>query len=453
MTDQALWFLLVGVLLMFVALARGPIGRLPLTGAMIYLAVGVVVGPGCLGLVHADLVRDAHTLVVIAVIAEAGLVISLFSVGMHLRVPLRDPLWRLPLRLGVPAMVLTVALMFAFGWATGLPPGVALFLAAVLAPTDPVLANELRVHEAGDAEPVRFALSGEGGLNDGAAMPFAMLGLALCGVPASGTQSALAFAGSLVWGVAGALLSGVALAMLCVRLVLHLRTQYGEALGLDGFIAIGLMSVVYGVALLLHAYAFVAVFAAGVALRHEELRATGAQRPAQALENVQLRERTEVAKDPGRAHAWLATGMTDFTREIEHFAECSVLLIIGCVVSAHWRAMLAPHAVLCALALVFVARPVAVLLAMTGAHADGQQRRLMAWMGIRGVGAFYYALWGIGQAGDALRAVLPAALDAIVISVILHGSTAGYALGRYLRRKEIAQRSAAQRHSRAGQAR
>ncbi|MCG5075382.1 cation:proton antiporter [Paraburkholderia tagetis] len=439
MVEEALWFLVVGVLLMFVALARGPIARLPLTGAMIYLAVGVVVGPGGLGLVHADLAQGVRTLVVIA---EAGLVISLFSVGMHLRVPLRDRLWRLPLRLGVPAMALTVALMFAFAWASGLPPGVALFLAAALAPTDPVLANELRVHEAGDAEPVRFALSGEGGLNDGAALPFAMLGLALCGVRVSGMQSVAAFAGSLAWGVAGAVLTGVAFAMLCVRLVLHLRTRYGEAVGLDGFIAIGLMSVVYGVALLVHAYAFVAVFAAGVALRHEELRATGAQRPAEALGNVQHGERTEVAKDPQRAHAWLAQGITDFTLEIERFAEFSVLLIIGCVVSAHWREMLEPHAVLYALVLVFLVRPVAVLAAMTGARADGQQRRLMAWMGIRGVGAFYYALWGIDQAGETLRAVLPAALDAIVISVVLHGSTAGYVLGRYLREKQSAQGAA-----------
>jgi len=435
MIQEALWFLLIGVLLMFVALARGPIARLPLTGAMIYLAVGIAVGPGVAGLVHADLARNVRML---TVIAEAGLVISLFSVGMHLRVRLRDPLWWLPLRLGVLAMALSVGLMFALGAATGLPAGVALFLAAALAPTDPVLANELRVQEAGDAEPVRFALSGEGGLNDGAAVPFALLGLALCGVHRGATGSALAFAASLAWGVAGALLIGAVLATLCVRLVLHLRTRYGEAVGLDGFIAIGLMSVTYGVALLLHAYAFVAVFAAGVALRHEEMRASGERRPAEALENVQLGERTEVAMDPKRAHVWLAEGMTGFTLEVERFAEFSVLLIIGCVISAHWREMLDPRAVLCALALVFVARPLAVLVAMVGASADGSQRRLMAWMGIRGVGAFYYAVWGIDQAGDALRPVLAAALDAIVISVVLHGSTAGYVLARYFRRQDAA---------------
>jgi sodium/hydrogen antiporter len=57
-------------------------------------------------------------------------------------------------------------------------------------------------------------------------------------------------------------------------------------------------------------------------------------------------------------------------------------------------------------------------------------------MGIRGVGAFYYAVWGLVEAGDVLRPVLPAALDAIVISVLLHGSTAGYVLGRYYRHED-----------------
>jgi sodium/hydrogen antiporter len=433
MAEEAQWFLVIGVLLMFVALARGPIARLPLTGAMIYLAAGAAIGPGCLGLVHTDLTQHAR---VLAMIAEAGLIISLFSVGMHLRVRLRDRLWCLPLRLGVLAMVLSVALMFALAWAMGVAMGVALFLAASLAPTDPVLANELRVHEAGDAEPVRFALSGEGGLNDGAALPFAMLGLALCGVQVAGTQSTAAFAASLVWGVAGAVLIGAVLATACVRVVLHLRTRYGEAVGLDGFIAIGLVSVTYGVALLLHAYAFVAVFVAGVALRYAELRATGERRPAEALENVQLGERAEVAKDPERAHVWLAEGMTGFTLEVEGFAEFSLLLIIGCVMSAYWREMAQPRAVLFALLLVFLVRPLAVLGAMAGARADSPQRSLMAWMGIRGVGAFYYAVWGIAQAGEALRPVLPTALDAILISVVLHGSTAGYALQRYFRGKE-----------------
>jgi NhaP-type Na+/H+ or K+/H+ antiporter len=203
MIREAVWFLLIGTLLTFMALARGPIQRLPLTGAMIYLVVGVLVGPAVTGLVKGDLARDPG---LVRTLAEVGLVISLFAIGMHLRVPLHDRLWMLPLRLGGPAMLVTIALMTGFALLfDGRSLGAALFLAATLAPTDPVLANELRVKEAGDDEPLRFALSGEGGLNDGAAYPFAMLGLALVGAPQFGSRGPLTFAGTVVWGIASAL--------------------------------------------------------------------------------------------------------------------------------------------------------------------------------------------------------------------------------------------------------
>ncbi|ABE36097.1 sodium/proton antiporter, CPA1 family [Paraburkholderia xenovorans LB400] len=432
MIAEAVWFLLIGGLLTFIALARGPIGRLPLTGAMIYLVVGVFIGPAFAGLVDVDLTRDPG---LVRMLAEVGLVISLFAIGMHLRVPLRDRLWMLPLRLGGPAMLVTIALMTAFVMLVeGRPLGTALFLAATLAPTDPVLANELRVKEAGDDEPVRFALSGEGGLNDGAAYPFAMLGLALVGAPQFGTGDGLTFAGSVGWGVGSALAIGWVLAVVFVKTVFYLRTRYGEAIGLDGFLALGLMSASYGAALIVHAYAFVAVFAAGVALRHEELRATGDTNPAEVLENVERGARVDAAKDPERAHAYLAEAMMGFTLEMERIAELSLMLLIGCVVSAHWREMLDAKAVLPALFLFFVARPLSVYTAMAGSQADGGQKRIIGWMGIRGVGAFYYAVLGIQEAGDTLRALLPAVLDTIVLSVLVHGSTAGYALQRYFRR-------------------
>ncbi len=433
MSTEAIWFLLIGGLVTLVALARGPIARLPLTGAMIYLVVGVVVGPAVSGLVSVDLLGWPRLL---RIVAEIGLVISLFATGMHLRVPLTSRLWHPPLRLGVLAMIVTVALMTAaVGFATEWTWGAALFLAAALAPTDPVLANELRVTEAGDDEPVRFALSGEGGLNDGAAWPFALLGLWLCGTHPFGTGSTLAFIGSLAWGVFGALAIGWLFAVAFAKIVFLLRTRLGEAIGLDGFIALGLMSSSYGAALLVHAYAFVAVFAAGVALRHQERRTTGETSPAQLLDDVQHGERLDVAKDPKRAQAYLAEAMLGFTIEIERIAELSLMLVIGCVVSAHWRQMLDLHAVFPALLLFLVARPLSVLAAMLGSDADFDQRGLLAWMGIRGVGAFYYAVMGVDEAGHTLRPLVPAVLDTIVLSVLIHGSTAGYALGRYFQRR------------------
>ena len=67
----------------------------------------------------------------------------------------------------------------------GLGMAAAVLLAAVLAPTDPVLASEVQVAEpADDAEQptedeARFALTSEAGLNDGLAFPFTYAAIAL----------------------------------------------------------------------------------------------------------------------------------------------------------------------------------------------------------------------------------------------------------------------------------
>src|SRR5436309_3497701 len=54
-----LWFLIAGGLLIFMALAGSVLRRLPLSTAMVYLAVGLGLGPLGLGLLDLDIVRDA----------------------------------------------------------------------------------------------------------------------------------------------------------------------------------------------------------------------------------------------------------------------------------------------------------------------------------------------------------------------------------------------------------
>ena len=51
------------------------------------------------------------------------------------------------------------------------------------------------------------------------------------------------------------------------RLVVYLRREHREAVGTDDFLALGLIALAYGGTLLLHGYGFLAVFAAGLALR------------------------------------------------------------------------------------------------------------------------------------------------------------------------------------------
>src|SRR5215467_7230806 len=156
------WFLLVGLVLILMAFASRWVSRMPLSFAVIYLAAGLAIGPGGLDLLAVDLVRNAGS---VEVLAEIAVLISLFAVGLRLRLPLTWNAWRTPVKLASVTMVLTIAgiavaayVLLQFPWP------VALLLGAVLAPTDPVLASDVQVQHPGDRDVLRVALTAEAGL-------------------------------------------------------------------------------------------------------------------------------------------------------------------------------------------------------------------------------------------------------------------------------------------------
>ena len=142
-----------------------------------------------------------------------------------------------------------------------------MLLGAILAPTDPVLASDVQVANPGDHDRLRFGLTGEGGLNDGTAFPFVMLGLGWLGLHELGEGGWRWWTVDVLWAVAGGLGLGYLLGTLVGRLIIYLRVRHREALGSDEFISLGLIALTYGLALLSLTYGFLAVFAAGLALR------------------------------------------------------------------------------------------------------------------------------------------------------------------------------------------
>jgi NhaP-type Na+/H+ or K+/H+ antiporter len=195
------WFLLVGVLLIAVALLGRFLDRLPVSLAMIYLLVGFVLGPAGTNALELHPMRHLQLL---GSITEVALLIALFTVGIKLRVPVGDWRWALPLRLATVSMLLTIAGVTATGiWLLGLSPGEALVLGGILAPTDPVLASDVQLRSAQDRDTLRFALTGEGGLNDGTAFPVVLLGLGLLGLHDVGAHGLRWLAVDVVWGTVG----------------------------------------------------------------------------------------------------------------------------------------------------------------------------------------------------------------------------------------------------------
>ena len=199
----ALGALIIGLLLVVMTMGSSYLSRLPLNAAMLYLGVGVAVGPMGLDLLRLDALENT---VMLERLTEIAVLISLFTAGMKLELPLRDRRWRIPLQLATVSMIVTVVVVAAIGvYGLGLSPGAAILLGAILAPTDPVLASDVQVSNRGDRDRLRFGLTGEGGLNDGTAFPFVMLGLGLLGVHELGEAAWRWWTVDVVWAISGGL--------------------------------------------------------------------------------------------------------------------------------------------------------------------------------------------------------------------------------------------------------
>ncbi len=427
----ALWALLGGVLLVFMAIGSTLLKRLPLTSAMVFLAVGVAVGPGGLGWLDFSLVSHSRLL---EHVAEAAVVISLFTVGLKLRVPAADPRWRVPLRLAVVSMVLTVGMVSAAGvFLLGLPLGAAVLLGGILAPTDPVLASDVQVRNPWEPERLRFGLSAEGGLNDGTAFPFVMLGLGLLGAHDLGPGLWRWLAVDVVWAVAVGVAIGGALGTLVGRLMLYLRREHREGLGAEEFLALGLIALAYGAAVAVGAYGFLAVFAAGLAFRGVESRETGTDSSVPSVPAMDAQAKEELETDPALAPRQLAHAVLTFNEQLDRLAEVVVVLLVGALLPTILLSSTAWGTVALLLALI---RPVSVVLGLTGSNTTGTQRRLMAWFGIRGIGTIYYLTYAINHGLPAALAptLTTVAFLAVAVSIVVHGVSATPLMHQYGRR-------------------
>jgi NhaP-type Na+/H+ or K+/H+ antiporter len=264
-TSFATWAMIIGVLLIAMVLSSSLLKRLPLSTAMLYLAVGIGLGPCGWALLRPAPLQHAAML---ELTTEIAVLLSLFAAGLKLGLPLSDRHWQMPVRLAVVSMALTVIMIALVGvFGLGLSLGASILLAGILAPTDPVLASDVQVEHAEDRDRLRFCLTGEGGFNDGAAFPVVMLGLGLLGLHDLGSGGWRWLAIDVLWATTAGLLIGATLGALIGKLVLYLRSRHHESAGFDEFLALGLIALAYGVAVVCHAYGFLAVFAAGLALQ------------------------------------------------------------------------------------------------------------------------------------------------------------------------------------------
>jgi NhaP-type Na+/H+ or K+/H+ antiporter len=316
-----------------------------------------------------------------------------------------------------------------------LPLGAAVILGAVIAPTDPVLASDVQVRHSTDSDRLRFVLTGEAGLNDGTAFPFVMLGLGLLGMHDIGTFGWRWWAVDLLWATSFGLAVGGLFGTIVARIVLYLRQHHQEAVGVDNFLAVGLISISYGVALWCHAYGFLGVFAAGVALRRVERISHSAPPNDFVRQAAGSPQTVHMATDRDAAPAYMAEAVLNFNAQLERFAEVTLVVLVGAMLTAE---MFALRILGWTSVLLFVVRPLAIYLTLVSSKLSRLERAYISWFGIRGIGSIYYLSYAIahGLTEGPAEAIIQLTLVTVASSIILHGATATPLMSHYSRIKD-----------------
>ena len=417
------WFLLIGLLMLAHGLAATTIARLPVTSAIVYLLVGVVLGPMVLNMFRFDPVNNAK---VLETLAEIAVLISLFSVGVKMPVPFTFKRWSLSLRLAWLSMSITVGIVAAFSYyVLTLPLGAGVLLGAILAPTDPVLATDVQVRHAGDYDTLRFTLTSEAGMNDGSGFPFIMLGLALLGmgdgdIGAWGWKWALI---DVVWATAAAIAIGVAGGAALGRLGWVLRNQDPKHKVLDDLVGLGLIAVIHSLCGFAHAWGFLAVFFAGMALRHTELLLAGAHKNRQGLlvpDDPKADPANDEVPDPATTPLTVSAEALIFKEHLERLSELTLVLLLGGMLtlsSWNWRTWGT------ALFVFVIARPLSVMLGLAATGLPMRIKLIIGWFGVRGIGSLYYLMYAInhGLPVPLARDLSQITVVVVGLSIIVHG--------------------------------
>jgi NhaP-type Na+/H+ or K+/H+ antiporter len=451
--DVASWSAVAGLLLLVMALSDSVLARLPLSTSMLYVAVGVAISPLWLDWIHVALATHAHAL---ERIAEIVVVVSLFGSGLKMSVGLGDGRWLLPLRLATVSMAVTVALIALVGVVgLGLPLGAAILLGGILAPTDPVLASDVQVAEPTDRDRLRFSLTGEAGLNDGSAFPFVLLGLGLLGLHDLGDSLWRWLALDVVWSVVAGIAIGAALGTLSAGSSPFAPQAQGS--GRPRQLPRARPDrISYGLASLAHGYGFLAVFAAGVALRRLEQRASAKAKAdagakaspprsaAPAKRSAEVAAAAHADPDPKRAEraathpqhapAFMAHAVLSFNEQLERIAEVVAVVAVGALL---WAVDWSRASWWFVALLLFVIRPASVLIGLAGSATSRGQRALVGWFGIRGIGSLFYLAYAAnrGLASDTATTMTALVLSGVVVSIVVHGISVTPLMKVYERRK------------------
>jgi NhaP-type Na+/H+ or K+/H+ antiporter len=419
-------YLIAGVALLLGAVLPRLLSARALSVPMAFVGAGVLVG--LLPLPGGNPIAPLDNPELTERLTEVCVIVALMGVGLAIDRPLSLRRWASTWRLLAVGMPLFIAVAALLGWwVMGLAPAAAVLLGAVLAPTDPVLASDVRVggpatrsvdgsadrsvdegdvkDEIDEEDETRFALTSEAGLNDGLAFPF-VLGAVLLAADGHGLLRWLAW--ELVGKTAVGALLGWGCGWVLARMAFRSRSdslrlaEAGEPV-----LALAATLAVYGLTEVVGGYGFLAVFTSALALRSYE-----------------------------RTHAYHER-MHEFVSYLEHLLTLLLLLLFGAALSWGLLANLSWPAALVGLLLVLLVRPLTAAASLLRELPLGNPRlgprefRVVAFFGVRGIGTLYYLAYATGHARfEQTREVWSAVAFTVLLSIVVHGVLATPVMNR-----------------------
>jgi sodium/hydrogen antiporter len=396
MGDYVVILIIIGLAILAMAWMPSITERIRVSYSVIYVAVGCIIYYFFDFLPKPDL-RTNNAIPLH--LTELVVIISLMGTALKIDQKFNFRTWHVPFRLVSVNMFLCIGAMMALCvFFLGFNPILALLIAAVLSPTDPVLATDVQVgapHE-DTKDNVKFSLTAEAGFNDGIAFPFVWLAIMLVGVN-SGAASVLGdwALEHVIYQFGVAVAVGILVGRMVAFLIFGLPKRNDSLETRDGFVSIAATLLVYGVTEMIHGYGFVAVFIAGLTIRNYE-----------------------------RDHKFHKR-LHEFSEQMERILVGVMLiffggtLVNGILDKLDWKMAVA------GLVFLFMIRPAATYLSLIGSGLHQKEKVVIAFFGIRGVGSAYYLLFAYSMAafGQEER-VWSLVAFIILISILIHGSTA-----------------------------
>ena len=381
--------LVLAILVLAYAVVSEQVNRRFIAPALIFMLIGMALGPFGLHLLDAGPGTEGYT-----VLAQLALALILFNQAAELRldrIQMHGPVTLRLLVVGIPLTILlgtlTAALLLPV-----LPWWEAVCLGAIVAPTEAALIEAL-LKDSRIPERVRHALSVESGFYDGFALAVLLIALGLASQQESGDTHKhwawFIFTTEVVSLVVGAVVGLIgALVMRWSRRREWMTDTWAQ------LATLALAFVCFALGEWFQGSGFVAAFTGGLTFSFVSRRKTDDELPTQVAD----------------ASAQLL--------ELMVFAMFGSFALIDGWQRADWRI------VLFAVIAVFGVRMVSVLISLIGTGMPMPSRLFIGWFGPRGIGTVVLGLLVINrgdiQSGDEIGTVV---VVAVTLSLVLHSVT------------------------------